>query len=316
MSGSLRNQKVVFAGLDNGGKSTIISFLEDRLTLCLNKKILPTLRAKQSVHDVKLFGLSLFVWDLGGQEQYRVQYFDDQDKFFTDLPLLIYVIDLTDTKRYDLALDYLTKIMHILKENNEDTNIFVLFHKLDPKLEDKELHDKYAEELTHRILNLKLSDNISFYNTSIFNGMSIIRAFSDAVTSISGEPKIIQELLKEYCVKSMSCAATLFDTRFLIVDGTATDEIYIDLIKTASNFLAMTLENLQAHQIDAVDMVTRVMLPPTLSHSREGFIFIQRIFPKENLYLISLALDERMKVISQKYFNALVDKLQEVLITP
>ena len=309
---SLR-KKCVFAGLDNGGKSTIICFLEDRLTLCLNKKILPTMRSKQSVHDVKLFGLSLYVWDLGGQDQYRNQYFDDPEKYFTDLPLMFYVIDITDERRYDLAIEYLQKIMLVLKQNNEDTQIFVLFHKFDPKLDNKELHEKKAEELRHKIQNLKLYNNISFYNTSIFDGMSIIRAFSDAITSISGEPKIIQELLKEYCTKSMSCAATLFDMRFLIVDGTASQDVYIDLIKTASNFLAVALENLQKHQIDAIDMVTRVRLPPSMSQSREGFIFIQRLFPEENLYLITLTLDERMKVLSKKYFDALLDKLQEIL---
>lgn len=313
MSGSLRNQKVVFAGLDNGGKSTIISLLEDRLTLCLNKKILPTLRAKQSIQDVKLFGLSLFVWDLGGQEQYRVQYFDETEKYFNNLPLLFYVIDVTDTMRYDLAIDYLKKILVILEENNEDTQVYVLLHKFDPKLEDKDEYDKNSEELSQRILQLDLSKNISFYKTSIFDGITIIKAFSDAVKSISGEPKIIQELLKEYCVKSMSCAATLFDMRSLIVDGTANQDIYIDLIKVASNYLAIALENLQNHKIDAIEMVTRIRLPASLSPSLEGFIFIQKINPNDNLYLITLTLDERMKVLSKKYFDALVDKLQEIL---
>ena len=83
--------KTLFAGLDNAGKTTIIKFLQKKLTL--NAESTPTKKANTSSQDFKLLGLQMSYWDLGGQEQYRLKYFNKEKNYFLEVSTFIYVID-------------------------------------------------------------------------------------------------------------------------------------------------------------------------------------------------------------------------------
>ena len=68
--------KLTFVGLDNAGKTSIIQFLQKKLTL--GETIVPTKKAEVSSQEISLLGLDVTHWDLGGQEQYRTLYFQNK----------------------------------------------------------------------------------------------------------------------------------------------------------------------------------------------------------------------------------------------
>ena len=78
MSKHLKEAKTVFLGLDAVGKTSIISFLEKKLVK--GKSMKPTVGAEITTQKISLLGVEIYHWDLGGQEQYRQQYYYDSGK--------------------------------------------------------------------------------------------------------------------------------------------------------------------------------------------------------------------------------------------
>ena len=86
-----RELRILLLGLDNAGKTTILKTLasEDINTITPTQGF--------NIKSVQTEGFKLNVWDIGGQRKIRPywrNYFDNTD-------ILIYVIDSSDTKRFD-----------------------------------------------------------------------------------------------------------------------------------------------------------------------------------------------------------------------
>ncbi len=123
--------KIVLIGLHNSGKTSILNCLKGIKAISAFNNPMPTKGL-----DVQLFealNSKYAIWDLGGQEAYIDDYFNDFEKFIKGTHKIIYVIDIQDTKHYDNALKYLKKVINSIKEqNNFDFSIFL--HKFDPDL--------------------------------------------------------------------------------------------------------------------------------------------------------------------------------------
>jgi len=46
------------------------------------------------------------LWDFGGQIDHREEYLKEPEKYFFGINLVIYVIDIQDTERYDESIEY------------------------------------------------------------------------------------------------------------------------------------------------------------------------------------------------------------------
>ncbi|MFX0000316.1 MAG: ADP-ribosylation factor-like protein [Candidatus Hodarchaeota archaeon] len=123
--------KIVLIGLHNSGKTSILNCLKGIKGISAFNHPMPTKGL-----DVQLFEAlksKYAIWDLGGQEAYLDDYFNDFDKFTKGTHKIIYVIDIQDTKHYNNALEYLKKVLDSIKEqNNIDFSVFL--HKFDPDL--------------------------------------------------------------------------------------------------------------------------------------------------------------------------------------
>lgn len=321
MSKGLKTAKTIFVGLDNGGKTSIINLLEQNLTLYDPMK--PTFQASRSTQRLSLLGLDLVHWDLGGQEKYREVYFKEKNKYFTDISLLIFVIDVRDERRYNEALEYLKKILLNLKEiqttekpGDVETNIFVLFHKFDPVLKNKGVLEDNVEELKQKILGFNLFENFRFFKTSIYDNISILRAFSEGALLLSDKAHIIQELLKKYCKTTFSSAAMLFDTHCLIVDGRATKNMYTEILETMAPILSTGIERLENYSIDTVDIQSNINFfnSQDESENNKAIIFLQKMdIENTRLYLLTLSRNPRTKKLSYDYLDILADKLTNVI---
>ena len=125
-------QKVLVAGLDNAGKTATLSKFGGRLGISDMISTHPT----KGVVRMK-FGnkkLSLFIWDLGGQLEYRERYLDNPEQYFIQLDLLIYVIDIQDPERFEESLEYFEKIIDSMILLEENPYILIFIHKYDPDL--------------------------------------------------------------------------------------------------------------------------------------------------------------------------------------
>jgi len=75
--------KVIIAGLDNAGKSSILTALNKKYDF--HKDIIsltPTIRVEYQATE--FLNNKIVFWDMGGQEQYRKLYQEKQELYFAD----------------------------------------------------------------------------------------------------------------------------------------------------------------------------------------------------------------------------------------
>ena len=93
---NLKEVKTALIGLDNGGKTSIIHFLEKKLNL--RERIKPTVKTEMSSQKISLLGLDIFHWDFGGQKQYREHYLKHKAKYFFSVNVTIFIIDIQNLR--------------------------------------------------------------------------------------------------------------------------------------------------------------------------------------------------------------------------
>jgi GTPase SAR1 family protein len=158
--------KILIFGLDNSGKTSISLCLRRKNNLSYFTSLAPT-----RAHDIleftdKTTSTKIVIWDFGGQEQQRNEYIQDLTSNFTvGAKKLIYVIDIQDEERYDLAIDYFQNILRELNKDSMQITLSIFLHKFDPNIEFQE--DKISD-LINKIRNL-IPNNFKYdiFKTSI-----------------------------------------------------------------------------------------------------------------------------------------------------
>ncbi|MFO8018400.1 MAG: ADP-ribosylation factor-like protein [Promethearchaeia archaeon] len=313
-----RKERILFCGLDNGGKTSILLLLNGKFSL-LNK-LSPTKKADISTTSISLLGLDVSTWDLGGQRSYRQIYLKSKEKYFTNLKTVYFIIDVQDIERYPEALSYLRKIANIVFDLNDgNLHFFILLHKYDPDLRDENEFEENVDNLKSQLAQIEILKkfNLNYYETSIYNEETIIRAFSDGVISLSPKSESLQTLLKEYMATTFNSAAVLLDIHSFILASRATKDYYQKTCESVAPRLTRAIEKLEEWDINTTDIVTNLKFPIEKEESsREGLIFLRKLdINGKRLYLVTLCLNKRIKKKSYEYLPKLAKKLRNVLKT-
>ncbi len=163
--------KILIMGLDNSGKTSILLSLSYDANLLSYYSLNPTKGI--NIEKFETHDLIISCWDFGGQEKFREKYLRNFDEYTEQVEKIIFVIDVQDIKRYDLALDYLNKIIKKLKNLNEKIDLSIFLHKYDPNLTRQEkfksIDEKVKVELVSKIKQIIPSEfNYDVYRTSIY----------------------------------------------------------------------------------------------------------------------------------------------------
>ncbi len=236
----LTKKKLVLAGLDFAGKTSLLSVLKKDYSVI--QDLMPTKGAQRD--GVEFFGIPIITWDLGGQALYRNEYLDSGKSklFFSDTDVLFYVIDVQDDKRYDEALDYYGKMLASYKSLGEKPSLIVLFHKLDPQIKEQEHVMQRIAKLQVDIANVSTDNEFSpiFASTSIYDKNSVFVAFSLGIRNISQTAELVASLLEEYTVKANGKASVLLSSEGEVFAQTGVTKEYIELV-TQNGLLIDTL---------------------------------------------------------------------------
>jgi small GTP-binding protein len=130
-------KRVVLMGLDAAGKSSILLSLQSDTRLSSYLALAPTLDIGRGV--VTDDQTEFFIFDFGGQETLRRDYLENLGKHLGDVDKVIFVIDIKDTQRHTIAIDYLSRIVLYLAANPKQipkqephyVPVSVFFHKYD-----------------------------------------------------------------------------------------------------------------------------------------------------------------------------------------
>ncbi|MHA2101338.1 MAG: ADP-ribosylation factor-like protein [Candidatus Kariarchaeaceae archaeon] len=176
--------KIIIAGLDSVGKTSIYRKMIEGADIKEIENLPPTRGIERRSQII--MGHQVVFWDLGGQESYRSQYFENP-KTFANTALLIYVLDVQDKERFDQSLDYLLQILMVVKHVASPPRIFVLMHKFDPdKIDDLKENFLEASKIFREVKKIPTLD-VTRFPTSIYSD-NLDFAFK----------KILQRVVPEY----------------------------------------------------------------------------------------------------------------------
>ena len=209
-------KKLAFIGLDNAGKTSIITAITKRFGFeddVMN--LIPTRRIDRDTFS--FLGLEFQRLDFGGQEIYRNDYLNHPDKYFAGTDLIFYVIDAQDYDRYIESIDYLDQVLLFFKEVQESPPIAVLFHKFDPQLaQEREINQKILT-LKQALTKYSREFDIFFFETTIYDIKTIMDSFSSGLSLLFDKMEMVSHLFAELSKNYKAILISLFDARGITI---------------------------------------------------------------------------------------------------
>jgi GTPase SAR1 family protein len=145
--------KILILGLDNSGKTSILVSMSNISNILSYCSLRPTRGV--NIKNFETDDIKLNVWEFGGQKQYRKEYIENFHQYLTKANKIIFVFDVQDIDRYDLALNYFRDIIDMLKDSAQKIELNIYLHKFDPNIQENE---KFSN--IDKIVKTKLIDKL------------------------------------------------------------------------------------------------------------------------------------------------------------
>ena len=299
--------KIVFTGLDNAGKTSIIlSLLREFSKFAIIK---PTKGAQRRIYE--FLDMHVSEWDLGGQEKYRITYLKDPDFYFERTEIMIYVVDIQNPDRISVSLNYLDNIIAQFKNLQIEPFVYIFFHKLDP-----DIYEKDKDEINNIILNIKsyieknmYYEKYQFYETSIFNLTTIINAMSEILLSRYPKSHIIKDLVDEFAKKINAEGLEITDDNSFIISSYYKDNFIKLLLNSSTPYFLQVNDTFEKIKVEACQPEDQMLV------HRFGKYFLFKKFKlrKEGSFYYILVCKESSEFNEQEY-NAFIDLLKKFLV--
>ncbi len=303
--------KVIISGLDNAGKTSILTALDKKYDFQKDiVQLKPTIRVEY--HKMNFLRNNTIFWDMGGQDRYRDIYINYQDVYFDATDLLIYVIDIQDPERFENSLEYLDAILTFFTESKMDVPLIITTHKFDPDLRGNEKILQDIDRLRSQILEKYSNFKILFQQTSIYDIISIVQLVSYGLSVFDEKFFELSELLEKYVEVFNSEALLIFDRNGIIISeyySYIEPEVYVELLESIKEhlFLLKRMEEESTyeydHDISSVDQVL--------------FSYLHRLQIGSELFFISAVTKKDQKdnllAIFPEYLEDLTQILKELI---
>ncbi|MHA1681087.1 MAG: ADP-ribosylation factor-like protein [Promethearchaeota archaeon] len=162
------NKKAVVIGLDNSGKSTLISFLQEGKFV----EHTPTMGKRKL--DLDIGGTRISLFDMGGQENFRAMWLGELKM----AKVVLFVLDKSAPERFLEAKAEFDKIITMVQENH--INLLILGNK----------HDVMGAASLGQVIeafDLFKIDNFEIIDISARTGYNIAEAFSKLYSLLTGK---------------------------------------------------------------------------------------------------------------------------------
>lgn len=299
--------KIVISGLDNAGKTSILTALDKKYDFQKDiVQLKPTIRVEY--HKMNFLKNNSIFWDMGGQTTYREVYMQYQDVYFDATDLLIYVIDIQDPERFENSLEYLDAILTFFTESKMDVPLIITFHKYDPELRGDEKILQNINELRTKLLDKYSNFKILFQQTSIFDIISIVQLVSYGLSVFDDKFFELSELLEKYIEVFENQALLVFDRNGIIISEYYSDiesEVYVELLESIKEhlFLLKRLDEESTYEYDHdLDHIDHVL-----------FSYLHRLNLGSELFFISAVTKKDKKDKLLTLFPEFLEDLSKIL---
>ncbi|MBD3256046.1 MAG: GTP-binding protein [Candidatus Lokiarchaeota archaeon] len=203
-----KDRKIVITGLDNAGKTTMVSFLQTGTFI----EHTPTMGKEETTLEVQ--GIRINIVDMGGQKDFRSLWTGE----LKDAAFVIFMVDATDKERFDEAKKELWKLSSLLK----DKPLLVLANKYD-------LQDTASIKEIMDSLELEKLSSFQIVPISCKTGFGIVKSFKKVYYKLTG---------KELIASIKPKAVTIFDKGGIPLSSTTSDDVLKGgLFSAITNFI-------------------------------------------------------------------------------
>ena len=167
------NKKVLFLGLDNAGKSTLLFQLKDKQF----RDTVPTVGL--NVEQISYRGLSLTLWDVSGQATRLWKH------YFDKINAIIFVVDSADPERMQRAAEELHRVISDEELASAPVLIFANKQDLPGSLSEQEIYEQLSlQDVAEGRIN-----DICFQRCSAKNGDGVWEGIAKLGDVITGANK-------------------------------------------------------------------------------------------------------------------------------
>nr|MDO8085621.1 ADP-ribosylation factor-like protein [Candidatus Sigynarchaeum springense]MDO8116323.1 ADP-ribosylation factor-like protein [Candidatus Sigynarchaeota archaeon] len=229
-----QSKKILFVGLDNSGKTSIILCLKgDFASLGL---VNPTLLVERSTFQY--LDYDLLQHDLGGQKQYIVNYFKEPGQYFDQADACIYVADVQDADRVNDALNYFKDVLAQFDALGIKPSIHVLLHKAERYIQDANPTDRETMEILQTRMSAAVGGRfpLAFAMTTITQPWTITSAFATIFNEILGRTEQYKKSIEDIAKATGATFAALFDKHGIPVVQNAKGKVQDDIVNLAAPY--------------------------------------------------------------------------------
>ena len=305
----LISKKILFTGLDDAGKTSIILALKREFSKISN--IQPTRGAQRRVFE--FLGKDISEWDLGGQQSYRISYLKNPDKYFAGTEIAIYVIDIQNEERIPESLSYLKDVITEFTKLELAPPINIFFHKFDPILVESTNNEisNFTYDLAKKIKNFTKYKELYFFNTSIYKIQTIMTAVSQILLELYPKSKLIKKTIEEFAIKLNCEGLVIIDNESLIVGSFFKDDTTGELLTRSIPYF-LTLND--SFQIEGIDHKNDDQM--VVRRFGKHFLFKQIVLKDRGVpyYILCLKNENPWDLyFSNKDFIAFIHVLRDIL---
>lgn len=210
---SHRKLKLIFAGLDDSGKTSFLLSVDRKYSKLIGLK--PTTGA--SIKSIEALGATIFLWDLGGQLKFRRKYIDKAEIYLYEADLIFYFIDIRNENRFEESIEYLQSIKKVLREYNQNTPIVYILSKGDSDIINTGEIKNNIETIKNKLAEITEEEPPELFVTSIFQIFTILRAFSSGISKLSPNRNLITHNLKNFSLKTKTYLTLLLSQDGLVL---------------------------------------------------------------------------------------------------
>ncbi len=310
---SHRKMKILFAGLDDSGKTSFLLSVDRKYSKLIGLK--PT--AGANIKSIEALGATIFLWDLGGQKRFREKYVDKAEIYLYEADLMFYFIDIKNKSRFNESIEYLQNLKNVIKEFAQNTPIVYVLSKGDSDVLDSKEIKENIEFIEHKLKKVNQNEHVEIYITSIFQIFTILRAFSSGISKLSPNRDLIN-----YNLRNFSMITDSYLTLLLSVDGLVLADYYsnqaIELTKISKSDVINVFE-VSAPQFAVLFKIftnfKALKQDKAIFKVTNSVIIFQRITIEDNImFFLFLVNDENKKEKIKKELPGFLNHTRDLLL--
>lgn len=276
-----RQIKILMTGLDRAGKTSFLHAVKKRYSEII--KTLPTKGVARS--EEKIFeeqNSTISVWDLGGQKTYREKFLEQRKVYLYNVDLLFFFIDVQDFSRINDSVELFTKIVESLEELEEYPPIVICLSKCDPDIKDTDDVRANINKIIEQVSEISEPFFIKVFETSIFDGFSLISAYSYGLSQLSPNRKLFENQLKHFAKKINSDAILLLNQNGIILSNFSESGISEKVFEISAPHFQTLYNTFKEFKLLKQDF----LVSSGITDESKKIIFKKIFVEKYNLYLL------------------------------